>query len=430
MKVRRYEACDMNEAVKMVKAELGQNAVILSSRRKTRGEGAFGMFGRSVVEVTAALPHEQPQKRRGTNGGLSGGDNLYRSAGVRKRGVAGSHDEAINIGKSAAIAVEPLIDGIEEIKETLNSFMANESSPADSAIRVTDDVRELKSMISYLIDQSAIEKESGLGRNFLALKRILSERGVSAEFSQTIIDEFREIGANREPDMRTLIEATAVRMRDVMTFGGVIDKPETNAEGPKVVALVGPTGSGKTTTIAKIAANLTVDGARVGLITVDTYRIAAVEQLKIYANILNIPLEVALTPQDIGRAVRLFKNMDVVLIDTAGRSQRDTAKIMELKKFLAKGTDVDTRLVISAASSEQHMEETVKGFSGLSVSGLVFTKLDEAAMLGPIFNVSVRTGLPVSYFTTGQSVPEDMEEATSGFYIKRLFKTNKAVTQN
>jgi flagellar biosynthesis protein FlhF len=179
---------------------------------------------------------------------------------------------------------------------------------------------------------------------------------------------------------------------------------------PTVVALVGPTGVGKTTTVAKLAANMKLrEGRRVGLITIDTYRIAAVEQLKTYAEILQVPLVAVTTPEEMQQAVRQMADADLVLIDTAGRSQKDELRIADLRRFLAAIEPDQVHLVLSSTSREEAIREAIRNFSVLGVQHVIFTKLDEAVGFGVLLNVLRSVDLKLSYLTTGQSVPADIE---------------------
>jgi flagellar biosynthesis protein FlhF len=180
------------------------------------------------------------------------------------------------------------------------------------------------------------------------------------------------------------------------------------------VALVGPTGVGKTTTIAKLAANFRLrDGIRMGLVTVDTYRIAAVEQLRTYAEIIDLPMKVVTSPREMRRALDELSGLDLVLIDTAGRSPRDELKIQELKSLLAEAQVDEVHLVLSLVASPKSLQATAEKFAPAGTTAMILTKLDEAVGMGSLLSVARRVPLPVSYLTTGQDVPDDIEHASA-----------------
>jgi flagellar biosynthesis protein FlhF len=180
----------------------------------------------------------------------------------------------------------------------------------------------------------------------------------------------------------------------------------------RVVALVGPTGVGKTTTVAKLAANLKlVHGIRVGLVTVDTYRIAAVEQLKTYAEIIDLPLSVANDPGEMRQAIDDLGAVEMVFIDTAGRSPRDEVKIRELGDFMTQARPDEVHLVLSAGAGQRSLRSAVERFAQVRADRLILTKLDEAEGYGAVLGVLGQANRPLSYLTTGQAVPDDIEPA-------------------
>ncbi|MFZ9880907.1 MAG: GTP-binding protein, partial [Phycisphaerales bacterium] len=182
--------------------------------------------------------------------------------------------------------------------------------------------------------------------------------------------------------------------------------------GPRRIAFVGPTGVGKTTTLAKIAAQLKLKrGLRVGIVAADTYRIAAVDQLRTYAEILGLPVEVAASPSDAARACADLADVDVILIDTAGRSQNDCMKLSELRAFLASAQPDETHLVLSATAGMKTLEREAKAFGEVGVDRIVLTKLDEAAAFGTLVSLVDRLGKQVSFLTHGQEVPDHIEPA-------------------
>jgi flagellar biosynthesis protein FlhF len=182
----------------------------------------------------------------------------------------------------------------------------------------------------------------------------------------------------------------------------------------RIAALVGSTGVGKTTTIAKLAANFRLrDGVKIGLVTVDTYRIAAVEQLRTYAEIIDLPMKVVTSPREMRRALDELAGLDLVLVDTAGRSPRDDLQIHELKSLLAEADVDEVHLVLSMTSSLKSLAATAEKFAPAGTTAIIATKLDEAASHGALLSLAKKVPLPISYLTTGQDVPDDIEPATA-----------------
>jgi len=237
----------------------------------------------------------------------------------------------------------------------------------------------------------------------------LIQKEVADEIAREMI-----VQVQKEMTGNQLLNANLVRKR----FIDIIDHMIT-ATGPiqlnpdhtaRVVALIGPTGVGKTTTIAKLAANLKLrQNKKVGLITIDTYRIGAVDQLRMYAQIIDVPLKVVLTPAELKEAVAVLADMDVILLDTAGRSQNDDLKIQELKTFLDAAAPHEIHLVLSGTSHQSNMLSAAERFKPLGVDRLILTKLDEAIGFGVVLSVMRKVNASLSYVTTGQDVPDDIE---------------------
>ena len=200
---------------------------------------------------------------------------------------------------------------------------------------------------------------------------------------------------------------------------------QTSAGGGRVVALVGPTGVGKTTTIAKLAANYRLrENKTVGLITVDTYRIAAVEQLRTYAEIIDLPMEVVSTPREMREALQRMKSLDLVLMDTAGRSPRDEVRIQELKAMLTEANPAEVHLVLSAVGGAKSLTTTAERFATVGTTAMIITKLDEATGLGNLLSVVRGCGLPISYVTDGQNVPDDIQVAQKHSLAQQILGLN------
>ena len=221
-----------------------------------------------------------------------------------------------------------------------------------------------------------------------------------------------EINQEKINESTFIIDYLTAQMRGMMRTSGPIQL-NLNEKHPKVVALVGPTGVGKTTTLAKLAAQFKIyENKKVALITLDTYRMGAVEQLKSYAQIMTLPLTVALTPQELKEALYKYRDKDLILIDTSGRSQFDKTHLFELKGFLQIiKSEIEVHLLLSLNNKLVDMLEMIKRFQILSPSSLLITKLDETMYYGDILNIAAEANEPFSYITTGQNVPEDIEVA-------------------
>jgi flagellar biosynthesis protein FlhF len=244
----------------------------------------------------------------------------------------------------------------------------------------------------------------------------LIEQDVSAELAGRIMEQVaRRFETDPSPSEEAVRAAALERIAAILpNDAGDSFEVGLGRHGPRRIALVGPTGVGKTTTLAKIAANLKLKrGLRVGIVAADTYRIAAVDQLRTYAEILGLPVEVASSPRDAARACGCLNDVDVILIDTAGRSQNDHMKISELRAFLASAEPDDTHLVLSATASARTLAREAEAFGALGIDRIVLTKLDEAASFGTLVSLVERLGKSVSFFTHGQEVPDHIEVARS-----------------
>jgi flagellar biosynthesis protein FlhF len=247
---------------------------------------------------------------------------------------------------------------------------------------------------------------------------------VAEELAQDIMRTLhRELRPEYLTQEKYVRERLAEHIEKLIPSSGPIIRKST--PGPHVLVLIGPTGVGKTTTLAKLAANLKLkERHRVGLITLDTYRIAAVDQLKRYADIIGSPLKVVGTPDELVDAMASMSAMDFVLIDTAGRSPNDVMKLGELKQTLASIEPDEVHLVLSSTSSPNCIDLAIQRFSDVRVDKIIFTKLDEAAHVGVVLNVIKKVNKSLSYVTTGQQVPMDIEVGHGRMLAKMILGEN------
>jgi len=285
---------------------------------------------------------------------------------------------------------------------------------------IAQEMTALKGLVKDLVTQSRAKLGPDLPEDLLNFYLRLVENQVAEDLASEIIKTLqKQIRPEYIGNVEYVRQRLADQLEKLIPAAGPIVRTKT--VGPHVVALVGPTGVGKTTTLAKLAANLKVrQRKRIGLITIDTYRIAAVDQLRKYAEILDVTVRAVATPEDMREAIRSFDHCEFVLIDTAGRSPKDELKLNELKTFLAAAAPDEVHLVLSTTASQECVEMAVNRFADVRVDRIIFTKLDEACHVGVVLNVARKLNKSLSYITTGQDVPADIEVSQSGRLAKLI----------
>lgn len=365
MIIRKYRARNMNEAIAKIKHELGREAVIVS-QRKVRKNGFIGFFSKKIIEVTVAVDNSREK---------ASDENMIGSIEALKQAVS---------SKSKKMKTE-----YKGRPRTSSVYMNNLNDRNDESL--VKEVRKMRGMLDEIVQNS-----NGIpGKSKLQLK--LESSDLNPEIIKRIL---RDVDCmDDDVDEKTKLE---VVVRDM------IKVEEKSLED--IVVLVGPTGVGKTTTIAKLAGKLAlVDKKKVGLVTIDTYRIGAVEQLRTYADIMNIPFEVVLTIKDMERAIEGMKSCDVILVDTTGRSSKNKMQISELRAFIEKTNTENINLVVSCTTKNRDIDVIVNGYKELKYNNVIITKLDETSTYGSILNIVYAAKKPISFVTTGQNVPEDIK---------------------
>jgi flagellar biosynthesis protein FlhF len=404
MNIKTYQAATMQEALKQIKAELGPDAVILSTRQVRATSGTLALLGRHLVEVTAAVD-PAPTGRMKASGPVAATSHPDRSFRT-------------TLGKELAYppappSIEDLQNEVGRLREMVERLVIADppaSGPGISSCRNLDLTTGVNAGPASTGVAAGPEPDAWLEQLPLRVAssyRMLVGRGLPAEHAKRLVSSLHEQASPRE-----LASDSAVRgaLRGLLAseihVGGPVLGPQ---DRKKTVILVGPTGAGKTTSIAKLAAHYSlIEKRRVVLITLDTYRMAAVEQLRAYARLLNVPLEVALTKADALTFIRGHEKAELVLIDTTGRSPRDQAGMSALKGLLNLDHRVETHLVLSAPTRQRDLLDAVGRFSDIPLHRLLFTKLDETSSYGAILAVGQKTRLPLSYLGIGQEVPDDL----------------------
>ena len=378
MELRKFVAPTRSQCLSLIRSEMGDQAVILATRT-IQQRWFLGLLKRDQVEVTA-------------------GRGLRR---MPRRPGGGSSPQVRN-----QVGLDRAASGVAPGGELLNSPAAMRAI----CMGVTTEIDSLKQTMRDLVDQFRNSQAPDIPKPFLKLYATLREQQVDETAIREIILAAARVAAAGPGACNPRKLVCAEIEKRLKTSGPV--RRRAQAQRPHVVALIGPTGVGKTTTVAKLAANLKLrEGCKVGLITIDTYRIAAIDQLKKYAEIISAPLLVVSSPAEIRRAIKQMADHDFILIDTAGRSPRDAVKLEELRAFLEAARPDEVHLVLSTVCGMKSTALALERFSGVRADRLIFTKLDEAAAIGVVVNVVGLTQLPLSYLTNGQDVPNDIDVA-------------------
>ena len=377
MRVKKFVARSLPEAMVQVKAELGPEAVILHTNEIKVG-GFLGFFGSRMIQVMAAVEATRPSPA-----------------------APASAPRPLAPAPAPAPAEPQFAPALERLAP------AAMEAPAAEVAAVREEMADMKAMMGQIIsrlDQPTPSRQ--MEPQMRDLLTALKKGGVDEEVAASLLARIRSRVTKGSGNWAEVPElARTLIMKDL---SGV----QTVSPAGRVVALVGPTGVGKTTTLAKLAAHLALNqGRRVALITADTYRIAAVEQLRTYSEIIGVPLEVVYDPSEVRGALDAHRDKDLILVDTAGRSPRNHAHMNELKAYLDVLEPSETYLVLSLTSSYRDAAMIVDHYLPMGFDHFLFTKLDEAAAPGLIYNIVHKYKRPLSYVTNGQNVPDDIEVA-------------------
>ncbi len=373
MKIKKIRGRNFSEALALVKKELGRDAVILSSEDKN------GI--RPYVEVTAAVDYD-----------LEPVDSEY--AGLRGRGA----DSACrgNGGLPVNPPAEPVPGEFFELKQEIKSLRQSIETMKNSGFELK--LPEDRKRMFFFLKERSIKEEFALR---------LVQRAAAIEDIETVMSG--DIHTAPPPD------------------GAPADSAGIQAQaGRRIMMLIGPTGVGKTTTIAKLASRAIKQGKKVAMISIDTYKIGAAEQIRIYSRMIGIPLDIVSNTENLKHSIKRFSDRDTILIDTTGQNPGDSGYISGLKDVYRAGLPIETQLLLSTSSDCDFLMDTYRHYRSLPVDYIAFTKTDEAVKLGSIYNLCCIYRKPVAYITTGQRVPGNIEFVDTRQLTNLILRTGSA----
>ncbi|MGC4031603.1 MAG: flagellar biosynthesis protein FlhF [Tepidisphaeraceae bacterium] len=394
MQLQTFQGSTMAEALQRVKSTLGLDAVIYHTRTLNHRKW-MGLKKVELVEITA------------------GRNAIQRQLPARPApNPAAQQQQQRPLSRMPAGRPAPVPAPAPAATSTKDNVRALLESPAgtNAVIKgISSEMSQLKEMVSDLVTEvrkkQAPEVPAEVFEYYSSLIANMVAENLAAEIARSLQRQLRPEMLSNKAVVR---EKLAEHLEQLIPTAPPIERTKT--VGPHVVALIGPTGVGKTTTVAKLAANLKLrEKKKVGLITIDTFRIGAVDQLRRYADILGAPLKVVGSAEEMKAAIEGMAHFDFILIDTAGRSPKDSLKLVELKRFLAFAEPDEVYLVLSTTASENVVELAMEKFAEVRVDKLIFTKLDEVQQLGVVLNVARKINKGLAYVTTGQDVPDDIE---------------------
>ena len=423
MTIKKFIGKTKEEAIAKAKEEFGDGAVVMNIK-EVKPSGFFSFLKKTTYEVTAAIEEK---------------DGYMNSAASPAKAV-----EGINLAANEKIVIPPVQPVVS--KETpvtgytkemvapvsLSSAQTNAESAAAAALSRDEIEKKLENLSMILEQKLSVEdakvndipevpaQNSETTKFMKILYRTLLDNEVNEKYVNQILDEAEKIASSSNSVDYIL---SNVYQKMILKFG---EPSCINIEGkkPKIIFFIGPTGVGKTTTIAKIASKYKVEhDKKVAFLTADTYRIAATEQLHIYANILDAPMSIVYSSEELNKAVERVSDNDLIFVDTAGFSHRNGVQCSDTKTLidgLDEQYEKEVFLVLSATTKYKDLVEIIDSYREITEYKLIFTKLDETSSYGNLLNVRLYSGAELSYMTTGQNVPNDIEVFNSQTIVKQL----------
>lgn len=411
MIIKKFVGKTEQEAAEAAKKELGDGVVIMNVKNVKR-KGLMALLGSKLVEVTVALEDEKEALLR---------TSRSSAAAVKENFAANGNKVSLTSKNADADSIEKKLDALQTLLEsqfkTVQTNQEDERQAEDD--KLTENTR--KEEDSDINTENVKKEENPEQEKFI---RLLYNTMIDNEVDQKYANQiFEEVDRSIKPNIPIDYILANVYQKLILKFGKT-EGIEPSEKKPKVVVFIGPTGVGKTTTIAKVASRLSMEEKKkIALVTSDTYRIAAAEQLRTYANILEVPFRVIYTEEELKQAIEVFQEYDYIFLDTTGHSHRNVELFTKMKSLLNAIDEVaerDTFLVLSAATKYADLLKIAQNYKEITEYKLIFTKLDETSAVGNMLNVKLSVDSPIAYITHGQNVPDDIEEFNPQKMVKQL----------
>jgi flagellar biosynthesis protein FlhF len=420
MKVQTYKGTTVKDALKQVREAHGPDAVILETRQKDDGrrtwtEVSVAPSNTDLSKVKPLFSNPKPV------GGRYGASAYARQQDGEPLSTAAANEQRRQVLDSGE-AIDGELKALRREISRVTTLHTPKVDPVDQALRTFGrsferGLEETRDLLRALLSETRAQSTMDFSPSQARLYNLLTHNGVEDLLAEELVRGLDAQGEGDNPlDLRR-------QLAERLLSKVVTAAPLATRRGRQVVGFFGPTGVGKTTTIAKVAADASIRyGRKVGLITTDTYRIAAVEQLAAYAEILDLTIEVARDRDELAKKLKTMKRCDMVLVDSAGRNPKDDSAVAEMADAISPDL-VPTRLLCTAAGTNPRtLAEVLRAFKPVGVSELVITKMDECVGHGSMLNAHLRTGYPLTYFTTGQRVPEDIEAASAERLVRLVLE--------
>ena len=423
MIIKKFQAKTEEAALELARKELGSGIVVMNVK-KVKKKGLFSIFKPQQVEVTVALEEEEKQNFREAVAKVSEIARQSEAAG-NSRSAKTEPEQPAKQGKAEP---GPQPEKQRKPEKNTQTIDGRQESAIEEKLSTLQNLLEKQISDVQEKEKDSTEEEKKEDSNvafFQLLYKMLLDNEIEETYVGQLVDE---LDGSVKPDMPIDYLLSVVYQKMVLKFGQ-IKTIQPAEKGPKLIYFIGPTGVGKTTTIAKIASRFSVvEKKKIVLLTADTYRIAAAEQLRTYANILEVPFRIIYTPQEIRTAIEDYAAYDYIFVDTSGHSQKNTDQrddTLALLRAADGQAEKEVYLVVSATTKYRDLLNIADTYKKLTDFRLVFTKLDETQCQGNLFNLRLHTDAPMSYVTCGQNVPDDIGEFDAQKTVKLLLGGNQ-----